>query len=91
LCDPAVLVRHALRPDLLASSRKAATQAAAAALHDAGYAGLRWWSALSGDWHTIVLFLDRVAVAAIEYLEPVELTVAHPVVKEASAAIGIRS
>ncbi|MDP3910315.1 MAG: RES family NAD+ phosphorylase [Gemmatimonadales bacterium] len=90
LCDPAVLVRHTLRPDLLASMKKAETQAVATALYDAGYDGLRWWSALSGDWHTIVLFLGRVGVTGLRYLKPVPLTLTHPVLKEACAALGIR-
>jgi hypothetical protein len=90
LCDPAVLVRHALRPDRLASGRKTETQAVATALREAGYDGLRWWSALTGDWHTIVLFLGRVGVATLRYLTPEPLALTHPAVKEAVTALGIR-
>ena len=85
LCDPAVLVKHNIAPDVLASRELTRTQAVAAALHKAGFAGLRWWSALSGDWHTIVVF-----EGAIVYGEPVQLTVGHAVVQEAAAALGFR-
>jgi len=90
LCDPAVLVRHTLRPDLLASMKKAETRAVATALYDAGYDGLRWWSALSGDWHTIVVFVGRVRVSELRFHEPERLTLTHPLVREASAAASLR-
>lgn len=86
LCDPAVLLKHGIRPDVLASPRREQTQGVAKALHEAGYDGLRWWSALSGDWHTIVLFVTRV-----RYLKPEPLTLAHPTLKEACEALGIRA
>src|SRR5215213_4515201 len=72
LTDPAVLVRLGIRPDVLASHDRAVTQATARRIHAAGegYPGLRWWSALTGEWHAVVLFLDRVAPAAIDYAEP---------------------
>ena len=85
LCDPAVLVKHDIKPDVLASREIAKTQAVAARLHDAGYQGLRWWSALSGDWHTIVVFEGH-----IEYGKPEQLTIDHQIVQEVSEALGIR-
>ena len=84
LCDPAVLVKHTIAPDVLASREVAKTQRVAAALHEAGYHGLRWWSALSGDWHTIVVFQGE-----IEYGKPEPLTIGHKAVQEASEALGI--
>lgn len=84
LCDPAVLVQYAIAPDVLASREVAKTQRVAAALHEAGYHGLRWWSALSGDWHTIVVFQGE-----IEYGKPEPLTIGHKAVQEASEALGI--
>jgi len=84
LCDPAVLVKHAIAPDVLASRDAAKTQRVAAALHEAGYHGLRWWSALSGDWHTIVVFQGD-----IDYAKPEMLTLGHKAVQEASEALGI--
>lgn len=85
LCDPEVLVKHGIAPDVLASREIAKTQGAAAALYKAGFAGLRWWSALSGDWHTIVVFQGDIA-----YGEPEQLTVGHKAVQEASVALGVR-
>jgi hypothetical protein len=85
LCDPAVLVKYEIAPDVLASRDPGKTQRVAALLHKEGYDALRWWSALSGDWHTIVVFQGQ-----IEYGKPEPLTIGHPVVREASAALGIR-
>jgi len=85
LCDPAVLLKHDIKPDVLASREVAKTQRVAAALHKAGYTGLRWWSALSGDWHTIVVFQGE-----IEYGKPEQLTIGHEAVQEASVALGIQ-
>jgi hypothetical protein len=85
LCDPAVLVKYGIAPDVLASREITKTQGVAAALHKAGFAGLRWWSALSGDWHTIVVFEGR-----IDYGKPEPLTIGHKAVRDASAALGIQ-
>jgi hypothetical protein len=85
LCDPALLVKHDIKPDVLASRDFAKTQRVAAALYKEGFAGLRWWSALSGDWHTIVVFQG-----AIAYAKPEPLSLEHKIVQEASVALGIQ-
>lgn len=85
LCDPTVLVKYGIAPDVLASREITKTQPVAAALHKEGYAGLRWWSALSGDWHTLVVFEGR-----IHYGTPEALTTGHTAVQEAAAALGLR-
>jgi RES domain len=85
LCDPTVLVQYDIAPDVLASREVAKTQPVAAVLSQAGFDGLRWWSALSGDWHTIVVFQGDIA-----YREPEPLTIGHKAVQEASVALGIR-
>jgi len=85
LCDPATLVKYDIRPDLLASREIGKTQPVAAALYKEGFTGLRWWSALSGDWHTVVVF-----EGAITYGTPEPLTFGHRAVQEASAALGIQ-
>ncbi|MFN2570096.1 MAG: RES family NAD+ phosphorylase [Gemmatimonadales bacterium] len=85
LCDPAVLVQQHLSPDVLASREIAKTQRVAAGLLKAGFVGLRWWSALSGDWHTIVVFQG-----AIAYGTPEPLTITHRAVQDASVALGVR-
>lgn len=84
LCDPATLLKHDIRPDVLASREVRKTQAVAAALVKEGFAGLRWWSALSGDWHTIVVF-----EGAIDYGRPEPLATGHKAVRDACIALGI--
>src|SRR5258708_1343234 len=90
LCDPDVLAKRHITPDSLASRDLAKTQGVARMLHQEGYRGLRWWSALSGDWHTIVLFLDRFSAEDLEYDKPEPLTLRHPAVKEACTALAVR-
>jgi hypothetical protein len=85
MCDPAVLVKHGIRPDVLASRDITRTQAVAVALTKAGFAGLRWWSALSGDWHTLVVFEGE-----IRYRAPEVLSFAHQAVRDVSVALGIQ-
>lgn len=90
LTDPAVLARHRIRPDTLASHDVRRTQDTARALHAAGLPGFRWWSSLSGDWHTVVLFLDRVPVTELAFGVPRVLASTDAAVTEAALALGIR-
>lgn len=87
LCDPAALVQHGIRPDQTASGDRRITQRIAASLHSGGHAGLRWWSALHGDWHTVVYFRDRAGELAFGAPEPLSLQ--HAAVREAMRALGI--
>jgi len=89
LCDPEILVRLGARPDETASNHRKVTQRIAAQVHRVGHAGLRWWSALTGDWHTVVLFLDRLDPGPA-YGAPEPLTIDHPAVAEAARVLGIR-
>lgn len=90
--DPAVLLELGTRPDHLASHDRGLTRSIARRVHAAaaGYTGFRWWSALTGDWHVTVLFLDRVDPAGIEYSTPEPLHLAHPAVQEAARFLRIR-
>ncbi len=83
LDDPAELLRFGLNPGTLASDDRTRTQEAAERIHASGAAGLRWWSKLSGDWHAVVLFLDRVPVERLEIDTPEPLTPTHPAVVSA--------
>lgn len=87
LCDPAVLVRHEIRPDHLASRSRNVTQPIARRLHQhpEGYTGFCWWSALTGDWHVAVLFLDRIDIPKIGFGVPDAISPEHPAVREAAA------
>jgi hypothetical protein len=84
LGDPVVLDRLGIRPDHLASQERRITQAISRKLHDSGLPGFRWWSALTGDWHVSVLYLDRVDVRRIAYRAPDPLSLHHPVVHAAA-------
>lgn len=91
LCDPAVLVAEAIPPDRTALRDRTRTQAVAAALHERGAAGLRWWSAFWGDWHTVVLFRDRLEPGSLRYDTPTPLHTGHPHVIEAARLLDIGS
>ncbi|HEX8692600.1 MAG TPA: RES family NAD+ phosphorylase [Longimicrobium sp.] len=83
LTDPAVLLERGIRPDALASRERGVTQAISRRLHAAGLAGFRWWSALHGDWHALLLFVDRLGASELRYGAPEALTVSHPAVRAA--------
>jgi hypothetical protein len=85
LDDPAVLSRLGLRPSRLATHARAATQRIARQVHEhaANYAGFEWWSALTGDWRSSVLYLDRVRDREVRYGAPDPLHPAHLAVAEA--------
>jgi len=74
LDDPAVLAAEGLRPSIVATRRRAVTQAYAARLFDAhpDADGLRWWSTLEAGWTCVTLFdraAPRLAVRAVRPLD----------------------
>lgn len=89
LCDPSELLRFRCRPDELMSRVVARTQAVSRRLHDSGLAGFRLWSALSGDWHSTILYLDRVEPGSIAFSNPYELELTTPAVQEAAQLLAI--
>lgn len=89
LDDPAQLLRLGLTPSALASDERARTQAVAERLHADGAAGLRWWSRLSGDWHSVVVFLDRVSADRMVIGAPDVLSIDHVAVRSACRSLGI--
>ena len=93
--DPAVLTRLGLRPDQLAHHDRTLTQAIARRLHDLGTAtgspaGLRWWSALTGAWHTTIVFMDRVRADEVSFGEPRHVVPTDPEFIRALSVLGIR-
>ena len=78
LTDPAALLKHGIRPDALASRDRAVTQSISRSLFTQGFAGFRWWSALHGDWHALLLFLARLTPGELAYGRPEPLTPAQP-------------
>jgi hypothetical protein len=89
LDDPAELVRLGLTPGTLASDDRTRTQAASARVYASGASGLRWWSKLNGDWHAVVLFLDRAPIGSLEIGTPEMLTPESPVVASACRFLAI--
>jgi RES domain-containing protein len=88
--DPAVLARLGLRPDELAHHDRTLTQAIARRLHGQGAAGLRWWSALTGAWHTTVVFTDRERAGEVGFGTPRQLEPTDSAVMRALSVLGIR-
>ncbi|HEX8673173.1 MAG TPA: RES family NAD+ phosphorylase [Longimicrobium sp.] len=89
LCDPGVLGAHGITADQPPLRDRRRTQAIAAELHREGRAGLRWWSAFWGEWHTTVLFRDRLPESALTYGPPVLLDSSNPHVLEAARLLDI--
>lgn len=95
LTDPAVLTHWNIRPDDLAHHDRRVTQAIARRLHDGGTrrrgpAGLRWWSALTGGWHTTVVFTDRERKGELRFGLPHPVAPDDPAVARTAALLGIR-
>lgn len=63
------------------------TQEIARKLHAAGFPGFRWWSALHGDWHAVLLFLDRIRPGELCYGDPEALAVDDAAVRAAAVAL----
>jgi hypothetical protein len=89
LCDPNVLIRLGVRADETPSRHRQTTQRIAARVLARKHAGLRWWSAFFGEWHTVVLFRDRLA-APLVYDTPEAITMDHPALRDAAALLGVR-
>lgn len=89
LCDPAVLAREQIAPDTLAARDRRVTQQLAGRIHAAAHPGFRWWSALIGEWHTVVLFTDRIPLDALTVSTPVPLAASHPAVTAACEVLGV--
>lgn len=95
LTDPVVLAKHGLRPDILAHHERRHTQAVARQLHtgaagEPAAAGFRWWSALTGAWHTSVLFADRITARDLRFGTPVLVDPKMDALMDALAVLGIR-
>lgn len=91
LDDPVVLRRERLRPSLVATRHRHATQAQAFALFDQHptAAGLRWWSMFEATWINVTLF-DR-AASRLRVGSVRTLTIADPLVGEAADFFGLRA
>jgi hypothetical protein len=90
-CIPSHLVERDVMPDRLAYRDRDVTRAIVRRLRaaDPHLAGLRWWSALFGEWHTRVLFSDRLPENALSFGEPEHLVLDSPAVVAACGWLGI--
>jgi hypothetical protein len=88
-----VLQQFGVRADELSASprNRRVSQAAARRIyeHPDEVPGFFWWSAFGGDWHVVLLFLDRAPLAAIEFSDPEILTVDYPAVQEAARVLNL--
>jgi len=89
LDDPAVLLAEGLRPSVVATRRRATTQAYASRLfrEHPRLAALRWWSTLEARWINVTLF-DR-AEAQLAVRDVTALGADQPVVLEAAVELGL--
>jgi hypothetical protein len=89
LDDPATLLATDLRPSQVATRRRGVTQRQAAEIYESHpeAVALRWWSTLESSWINWTVF-DRVE-DALDVGEVAELTIDHPVVREAADLLGL--
>lgn len=88
--DPAGLADYGIRPDDLAHHDRERTQAIARRLHQRrDVTGLRWWSALTGAWHTVVIFTDREARGDVTFGVPRALGAGDAELARALEVLGI--
>lgn len=89
LCVPATLDQLGITADIPAHRDRKRTQQIASILYDRQHTGLRWWSAFRGEWHSVVLFHDRLPPGAISYGTPIPLDITSPAVLAAARLLDI--
>jgi hypothetical protein len=89
LDEPRVLGRERLRPSVVATHDRVATQSYAERLFDThpDAAGVRWWSTIESSWINVTLFDRGLRRARAGTPEP--LTLDHPAVVEAAEFLGL--
>jgi len=88
LDDPETLAREGLRPSMVATGRRAITQAYAAALFETGASGLRWWSTLEAGWINVTLFDSAQASLTARAVRP--LASGDDALRDAARFLGLR-
>lgn len=86
---PGVLHRFGCRPDELMSRDPECSQRLSRRLHRRGLAGFRVWSALSGDWHCTVLFMDSWTRSSLAFGRPKPLMLRSRGLAEAARVLDI--
>lgn len=88
LCDPNVLARARVAPDVVASRHRNVTQPVAGYAWESGHHGVRWWSTFWGDWHTVVLFVKRIETP-LRFEDPLALSIEAPVARRTARLLGM--
>ena len=91
LCDPAKQLRLGIRSDQLAVAKRSVTQEISQKVHARGFRGLRWWSSIRGEWHTVVVYLDRLTKKQIKFGEAEFLSLDNSVVQTSARILGMKS
>ncbi|MDQ6683262.1 MAG: RES family NAD+ phosphorylase [Chloroflexota bacterium] len=89
LDDPTQLLSRAMRPSHVATSDRTRTRRIGERLFDEGSDGFLWWSALEASWPNGVVYAERALDRCRPTGDPEVLTLDHPTVVEAAAALGI--
>lgn len=89
LCDPSTLSSLGITAESPALRDRFSTQRIAASVYERGHVGLRWWSTFWGEWHTVVLFRDRIPAGAATYEQPAHLDVTTPAAQTAARLLDI--
>lgn len=90
LDDPGELVARALRPSKVAMHDRAVTRAWTRGIFDEGVIGFSWWSSLESSWSNVTFFAERAVDRLAIVKSPELLTLAHPALRAAADAIGVR-
>lgn len=64
-------------------------RSSASASHPDAVPGFVWSSRFGGDWHVVLLFLDRVSLHELHFGTPEPLRLHHPAVLEAAVVLHV--
>lgn len=88
LCDPGAIDLWNTPPDEMAALNRKITQSIAARLYAENLPGFRWWSPFLGEWHTLVLYRDRLDAAPV-FGTPEPVGTGHPALRKTATQLGI--
>ncbi len=89
LDDPQSLLERRLRPSLVATGERDASQRVARGVFSEGAAGFSWWSTIEASWTNLTLFDERCRGALTVAERPVTLTTRSPELLTAAERLGI--
>lgn len=89
LDDPQSLLERRLRPSLVATGERDASQRVARGVHSEGAVGLSWWSTIEASWTNLTLFDERCQPSLTVAARPIPLTTRSPELLLAAERLGI--